>query len=465
MVRNPTGPTAIVETVGSQCRILLADSSAVALGVLPGLKLNAAYAMVPQLQVCARDIRRETRLLEFLASWSRRFTSLVSLEMPDTLLLEVGGSLRLFGGLGPLQDRLQQSLMRWHLDYRHAVAPYSRAALWLARGGGHSSAGADRLVSSLSGLPLTVTGWSDKPLKMLREMGITTIGDCLRLPRDGLARRLGPEHLLDLDRALGKHSDPRLAFRPHGRLSATLQFTGEVDQATELQQAGEQLLKELSLALQRHQAAVQEVRFSFHHLHHATTVLRVTALEPSLSADRFARLFRDRLENLVLPAPVITLSLRTTRLQPLKATTSSLFRRLRSSRTAGDVTELIECLRNRFGAESVYGLCLVPEHRPESAWKKIGEDLGRTVAPPGLDVSRPLWMLDRPLPLVVTPDGPCYEGLLTLKQGPERIETGWWDGRDVARDYFHARNPIGMDLWIYRQRRGCRSWYLHGIFG
>ena len=47
----------------------------------------------------------------------------------------------------------------------------------------------------------------------------------------------------------------------------------------------------------------------------------------------------------------------------------------------------------------------------------------------------------------------------------ERIESGWWDGNDVARDYFVARNARGLRLWIYRELRGEQRWFLHGIFG
>jgi protein ImuB len=465
VVKKPAEPTVIVETTGSRCQILVADPSAEALGVVPGLKLNAGYALAPNLHVHARDIRRETRLLEFLAGWARRFTSMVSLERPDTLLLEVGGSLRLFGSLQALQGRLQQSLRRWYLDNRYAVAPFPRAALWLARSGCSNASSAENLVGNLSSLPLSVTGWPVKAIRTLKEMGVTTVGDCLRLPRDGLARRLGPDCLLDLDRALGKQSDPRSYFLPPQRLTATLQLSGEVEHAAELQEAGEQMLKELGLALRRRQAAVQAISFSLHHLSHAETLVQVAALEPSNSTERFSRLLKDRLENTALPAPVIAVSLRSGRLQSLKSSTGSLFARPGGSGTGSDFAELFECLRNRFGPEAVYGLCLVPEHRPESAWIKLDKDLGQTKNGPRSNVNRPLWMLCEPAPLVVTPSGPCYEGVLSLEQGPERIETGWWDGRDVARDYFYARNPSGMGLWIYRQRRGRRGWYLHGIFG
>jgi protein ImuB len=48
-------------------------------------------------------------------------------------------------------------------------------------------------------------------------------------------------------------------------------------------------------------------------------------------------------------------------------------------------------------------------------------------------------------------------------RGLERVESGWWDGADVARDYFLAETPGGERLWVYRDRRS-RDWFLHGLF-
>jgi protein ImuB len=72
---------------------------------------------------------------------------------------------------------------------------------------------------------------------------------------------------------------------------------------------------------------------------------------------------------------------------------------------------------------------------------------------------RPLWLLDRP--------EPCDVDRLVFEEGPECIESGWWDGHDVARDYYVARNAQGARLWVFRNRRettaGAR-WFLHGWF-
>ena len=76
---------------------------------------------------------------------------------------------------------------------------------------------------------------------------------------------------------------------------------------------------------------------------------------------------------------------------------------------------------------------------------------------------RPLWLLAEPEPLGHRLEAQPW----VLKDGPERIESGWWDGADVRRDYFVAESPRGETVWIYRDHRygsDDGEWFLHGIF-
>jgi len=75
---------------------------------------------------------------------------------------------------------------------------------------------------------------------------------------------------------------------------------------------------------------------------------------------------------------------------------------------------------------------------------------------------RPVWLLDEPTLLSQQPARLSQDGWV-LEQGPERIESGWWDGRGVARDYYIARRSHGARLWVFRERQSKR-WYLHGMF-
>jgi protein ImuB len=125
---------------------------------------------------------------------------------------------------------------------------------------------------------------------------------------------------------------------------------------------------------------------------------------------------------------------------------------------------LIERLRARLGHDAVYGLCLVPQHRPESAWR-ISEpalpSASRVAETPvrSGSVRRPLWLLREPAPL------PWPFTTLQRLEGPERLETGWWDGLDIARDYYIACEPSGAEVWVYRERLPPHAWWLHGVFG
>jgi len=47
----------------------------------------------------------------------------------------------------------------------------------------------------------------------------------------------------------------------------------------------------------------------------------------------------------------------------------------------------------------------------------------------------------------------------------ERVETGWWDGGEMARDYYRAVDVRGVRLWVFREREPPHRWFLHGVFG
>jgi protein ImuB len=53
---------------------------------------------------------------------------------------------------------------------------------------------------------------------------------------------------------------------------------------------------------------------------------------------------------------------------------------------------------------------------------------------------------------------------LQLVSGPERIESGWWDGADIGRDYYIARASDGAQWWVYRECAAPRRWFVHGCF-
>lgn len=461
-VRAGDGPTVLLEADRQGLRVFATCEAARREGIAPGMPVNAALAVVPELATLHRDPVREARALERLAAWAGQFTSQVVIPGTDLLLLEIGRSLRLFGGLDSLQRAVEAGLAATGYTARRALAPTGLAAIWLARAGRPGTPEPSALAGALGPLPLACTGWPPDVRKTLAEMGLERVGDCLRLPRDGFGRRLGKRYLDDLDRAMGRRPDAWPAFQAPERFSGTLELPVETLDHGRLCHGMERLVVQLEGLLRGCQAGVTELHSGFLHRAGPATRMTLGLVAPAWDADFLMELFAERLERQRLAAPVIGLALSSGTLIQRRLEEASLFARPGGSAEKGELERLLARLRARLGSEAVRGLCLLPEHRPEAAWDYAEPGTGSPA--PAAD-RRPFWMLDNPQPLETYLGGPCLDGPLRLVAGPERIESGWWDGRDVARDYYTAQSRHGAWLWIFRDRRPPREWWLHGVFG
>src|SRR3954447_3174816 len=124
-----------VTTGGHYPRVVFANAAADRAGVAPGQLVSAALALAPDLVLRDRDAVAEAAALAAVATWATQFTPAVSLAPPDAVLAEVGGSLRLFGGLAQLSTRFAQGAQDLGYAARLAFAPTPTAALLLARAG------------------------------------------------------------------------------------------------------------------------------------------------------------------------------------------------------------------------------------------------------------------------------------------------------------------------------------------
>jgi protein ImuB len=464
------GPTIVTEIRNGYTCVIAANDKAKALGVKSNLKLSAAFALSDSLEVIERCPESERAKLETLAKQAKQLTSVVSLEPPSALLLEVSGSLKLFGGIEAVKNALAALLRQEQVTAFLCAAPTALAALWLARCGQKDVLSNEKLAGRLSKVPIGAAQWPEKIQALLKGMGIRTIGDCMRLPRDGFARRIGRRYLQEIDKSRGSH-DPRSGFEPALELTAHLEFTDEIIGTALLTNLGKKLIQRLIEDLRKHQVCIPGFECVFHHLNRTMTVERIQFAESTQDEDRFISLFVDRLEQIRLIAPVIALSLKAGPAEPAIASDGVLFGNPDGVDSGPVGGGLIERLQARFGMESLYSMDLVDEHRPEAAWEKSRQFLGNKRRPPlvaGLTPQRPLWLLPVPRRLPSTVDNlPCYKTRepLRIKHGPERIESGWWDGREIGRDYYIASSAHGERLWIFQDHCPSRDWYLHGFFG
>ncbi len=436
----------------------MCDAKAAARGLRAGMPVTAALALAPGLRLRERDAAAETEALLGIAAWAMQCTPNVALAFPDLVLLEVSGSLKLFGGLVKIEVRLRQGLAAMGYGARLAAAPTPRAASWFARAGGQRLiADAALLERELSALPLSVLESKDE--ETLSSIGIRSIGELLALPRDGLARRFGQRLLDTLDQALGRLPDPRGFCVLPEKFYAAIELPAEATQAEALLFAAKRLLAQLEGFLAARAAGTRQVLISLTHRAAPATRIELGMVTACREATHFALLLRERLPQTALPVPVRAIGLEVRAIEPLAHSNQNLF--ADALREEGNWPRLIERLRARLGAAAVHGMGLRADHRPERA-SVPAEPGAKQLA---LDFEpRPFWLLERPQGLEENASVPCRDGPLKLLAGPERIESGWWDGADVARDYFIARAANEALLWVYRERSPAGAWYLHGIF-
>jgi protein ImuB len=455
-------PLAVAAAAGAGAQIVACNRKAQGRGVRAGMPVTAACALAADLRVRARDPAAERAALERIAARAHQFTSFVSIAPDAEVLLEISGSLKLFGGLGRLWTQVERELDGHGHSVSMACAPTPLAAQLFSRAGmpvriQHN----DALRASLAQLPADILDLPPESKALLHDIGARTIGACLRLPRPGLARRAGRELLDGIARALGDVPDPRPGFVPPAGFAAALQLPAPVAEAPALLFAGRRLLAELAGFLSAAGKGVQRLRFELGHESAGATRFELDLVSATRDLEHLVAVLRERLERLALPAPATAIALESALLLPLAARSRTLLPDAREQ--AETVARLIERLRARLGKDAVQGLAAVADYRPEYAWRAAEPGAGAEGA--WLPLSRPLWILNVPRPLGEVADVPQYEGPLALLAGPERIEAGWWDGGDVERDYFIARNPALSLLWVYRERRIGGAWYLHGFFG
>ena len=422
------------------------------------MPVAAARALVHDLVVHVIDRKAGQEALCSLADWAFQFSSQVSLYPPYALLLEVQGSFSLFGGRAVLLKNLRTGLAALGYKTRLAGAPTPLAAFSLARCGSEQVIEAQhQLVAALAPLPITVLDWEQTLLQRLDGMGVRQLGDVLRLPRDGLARRLGQQSLLYLDRMLGRCPDPQDLYQPAQEFNRHLQLVAEVEQAQALLFVLQRLILELCGWLQGQGAGVQSFTVRLLHRERHHTDLCIGMHRANRDAGQFITLLRERLERLELQQPVIELELYAGQAVKLDARSLELF----GKADAQEQVDLLDRLRARLGDKAVQGISAIAEHRPEYAWSYSEPGASRKDSK---EQHRPLWLLTAPRQLETRGGCPHWHGRLKLQASRERIESGWWDGRDMARDYFIATNPSGSCYWVYRELTGEQRWYLQGIF-
>lgn len=444
-------PIALIEGPPQRRVIHSCTSSATQAGIRPGQPLAAARAVLPNLVALDDDPKRTDALRDLLVAWAYSYSGDVALLSNDALVLEVGGSLGLFGPWPAFERRLRSDLSELGVTHCIALAPLPRAACVFAAcrdGFGVTDEAAMR--QALRRIPLAQSRLPDEAIALLASMGLRRLGEVIDLPRAGLARRCGEVFVEALDRLIGTIPDPLPRYRPPDRFEAKFEFDAEIRSLEGLQFSLRRLIADLCLFLAARDGGVDCIQISFEHDERAPTLITLRSPAPERDAMQWFGMVRLRLERLSLPAPVAAVHLLARELPPFVPIARSLF----DAAATASLTwpQLVARLQTRLGDGVVKTYLPAADHRPECAFTSDEFASSRILTGP-----RPLWLLPRPIPL--------RDRAPKILAGPERIESGWWDGREANRDYYVLQTSVGQKAWAFRPA-GAQDgpWLLHGWF-
>jgi len=445
------GPVAVHDNHKGQACILQASTLARRHGIQPGQRLAQALAVLPQLQTRPRRHEAETEALRRIALSAYQHSHQVALAPPDTVLLEVGGSRRLRGGIQPLLEALRHQLADQGFPTHIGMAPVPAAARLLARLD-HRVTNRQALDRYLATLPLSALELAGTQIQVLTGCGLRRVGELVAIPAAERARRFGRALNDYLDDIRGQRETPLVGWQPPERFALRLELPVATADTGALLFVIRRALAQLGQWLTIRDQALTRLRLRLEREDGGpATRFDIALARPGFDLDRLLELAALKLEPLVLPAPVSALALHADSTLEHRPPQADLF----SSQNHGDAwPALLDRLSARLGPDGLSSLAPQADHRPEKAWRWVAPG---TTTPGTHSHPRPAWLLDHPRP--------CRRQEVSLEDGPERIESGWWDGQDCRRDYWIARDRDGRRLWIFREYKPREGWFIHGLFG
>jgi len=435
----------------AQRRMLQAvNPAARALGLRPGQSVVAAQALGKPFLTADYDPAAIERWQQLLAAWAYGFSAQVSLHYPRCLLMEVHSSLNLFGPWPDFEVRLRRELEALGFRHRITAAPNPAAARALANAhDGCCITDSESMQQILQRLPVQHLGLSREVATAFSRMGLRDLASILAQPRSGLSRRFPAEVLLQLDHLLGHRPLALKFYRPPDVFDQRIELNFEVASHQALLFPLRRLISDLSVYLAGRDSGVQRFSVQLEHRNMSESLVQVGLLNAERDASMLFELTRERLEQLQLPAPVLAVRLIARDLPRFAPAHGQLFDERPQQSQPWE--QLHERLRARLGDNAVHGLGACADHRPERAWSTSQPFTSDLV--PGL---RPGWLL--------TPPQSLRDTEVKILAGPERIETGWWDGADIRRDYFLVRTRNGQYGWAFRELGKQAPLLLHGWF-
>ncbi|MDA9366110.1 DNA polymerase Y family protein [Pseudomonadales bacterium] len=478
-------------------RVIALNQAAFDTGIRHNNNMDTAYSISHEVISFDKDNDKELTTLTNLAQWAYQFSPAVTIRAPDVLLIDIGGSLKLFNGLKALMASIECGINDLGYTTISAINATPMAALLSARNNAATNPdyqvtdNTGEVLPSIEMAPVTCLQADQAIINALQQMGIYTLRDLFKLPMSSINRRFGIYFTDYLQRLIGMQPDPQKTIDQAPHFFSDITFMADVTNTNALVFPIKRLLDELNAFLTARQLHINQLSWKLSHRHHPTKYISIYLASPEHNIKALLQLTQLKLEQVKDVQEIDTLSLTVNSFFPADTVSGDLFQSAgyqphldpikgpsRRHQRQASANALLNLLSTRLGPDACFGLSMANDHRPEKSWLRLkpnqisdetqyetAENLAMQLAQ---DNHRPLFLLTPPRALQLVNDAPYLNGKLELLQGPERIDFGWWDrptsGEIITRDYYvAAHTERGALYWVFHYSNHGK-WYLHGIF-
>jgi protein ImuB len=456
--------------------ITAVNAAAERAGIVAGMVLADARAIIPDLRVEDDKPGLTGELLKRLAEWCIRFTPVVSLDLPDGLLLDVTGCSHLWGGDELYVSEIDRKLSARGYEVRVAIADTIGLAWGAARFNKSLIISSDRHFETLLSLPPEALRLEGETVDRLHKLGLRQVHQFINMPRASLRRRFGQHFISRLDKALGQEIETLVPVTPVEPYQERLPCLEPIITAIGIEVALRELLNSLCLRLQQDQKGLRMATFKSYRVDGKIERVEIGTHRPSHHVQHLFKLFEINLQTIEPALGIELFVLEATRVEDHLPQQEKMWEEsggLRDER----LSELVDRLAARVGAKSIHRFMPDEHYWPERSFKLTAtlHEVITTRWP--ADKPRPLELLSVPESIEVTAPIPDYPPMLfrhkgklhtiAKADGPERIEQEWWIQQGQHRDYYYVEDEEGQRYWIFRSGHyhdKTYQWFLHGRF-
>lgn len=446
-------------------------------GIQKGMVLADAKAIVPDLEVRDDQPYLAEKLLKRLSNWCIQFSPIVSVDLPDGIVLDASGCSHLWGGdLQYVSDIIKKITARGY-DVRVTMADTIGTAWGIARfGGGKWVIPSENTADALMNLPPEALRLESETIELLHKLGLHQVKQFAHMPRHSLRRRFGQSFISRLDMALGVEMETLEPLKPVEPYQMRLPCLEPIVTATGIEIALRHLLEGLCSRLAQDQKGLRTAILKCYRVDGQIEQIDIGTSRPSHSVSHLLKLFETKIQN-IEPALGIDLFLleapKTEKYLPPQEKMWNESAALENIQLA----ELLDRIANKIGAQTIHRYLPDEHYWPERSFKIANSLAEKPTTHWPTDRPRPLLLLQTPEPIEVSapiPDYPPmlfrYKGVvhqIAKADGPERIEQEWWLQQGQHRDYYRVEDKNGQRYWLFRlghynEKNFC--WFLHGFF-